>query len=457
MPNTLDTTLENYGKMPITSERWVPEGKKLYPFQIEGVKILIKRKHNLLADTMGLGKTNQAIALINALKLRRVLIVCPATIKRNWASKLQEWLTSARVIQIIDKKTDFVTDLTEVVIVNYDIISHSYMLTQLTNIKWDLLICDEAHRLKNMDAKRTISVLSKEGLVRCAERTLMMTGTPILNRPVELYPILRVLAPQVIAPYSDYWKFAKRYCDAYSDGFSFNVKGASNTDELNKKLREHYMTRRCTHEVEVQLPKKRYEMVFIDTSDGIRTKFRTLESASRKDFQYQTIDSNVGELATIRRETAEEKVKLYIETIKEYVESTNKLVIFAYHRSVIRLLEATFEASKTGYVSLTGETSQIRRQSSIESFRRDPQIKVFIGQVDAAGEGIDGLQAVCNNVLFLEWSWSPGAIEQACKRVHRIGQTKPVLIRFLVWADTVEEHQMRTVLDKVKVIREVLK
>lgn len=427
----------------------------LYPFQEEGVQALMKRRHNLLADEMGLGKTVQAIEYINRLKLNRVLIICPASIKRNWAGKLNEWLTSKKVIQIIDKKTDFVSDLSEMVIINYDIISHSYMHQQLTSIKWDLLICDESHRLKNMDAKRTIAVLSKQGLVRNTQRTLMMTGTPILNRPIELYPILKVLAPAVIQPYADYYKFGKRYCDGYQDGFSFNVSGASNTVELNQKLRDNYMIRRCTHEVEVQLPKKRYEMVFIDSTPGVQTKLRTIDNATRKDFKHQLLEADAGGLATLRRETAEEKVKLHMEQIVGYVESTEKIVIFAYHRSVIEALEK--ELQRFNPKTIRGGISQDARQRAITDFQRDASCKVFIGQIDAAGEGIDGLQEVCHNALFVEWSYVPGAIEQACKRLHRIGQTKPVLYRFLVWANSIEEHMMRVALDKVKVIREVLK
>lgn len=432
-----------------------PFGKRLMQFQQDGVFKMLDRRHNLLADEMGLGKTVQAIAFVNLILAENVLIVCPASIKRNWMYKLREWLTFNRSIQIIDKRTDVVSDLANIVIINYDLISHSFLLQQLTDRKWDVLICDESHRLKNLKTKRTAAVLAKNGLIHAASRSLMMTGTPLLNRPIELYPILRVLAPKVIAPYNTYDQYAKRYCAAWMDGFQLNVQGASHTDELNKKLREHYMIRRLTHEVEVQLPSKRYEVVFVDKTESIDRKLRIIGDATRTDFKYHDSGLAAGEIATLRRETAEAKIDACMEQIETYVESCEKLVIFAYHHSVIEKLEEKLK--RMGTITITGRTPNTKRQELIEKFQTDKSKKVFIGQIQAAGEGIDGLQNVCSNVLFVESSWVPSELEQCVKRVHRIGQSKPVLVRFLVWADSIEEHMMRIALDKVKVIKEILK
>ena len=429
---------------------------KLYPFQEVAVNKLMNRRHTLLADEMGLGKTCMAIELTNRLNLSKVLIICKASIKVNWVRKLEEWRSlGLDYIQLINKKTDDISPHANIVIINYDIISHSYMFNQLTHIPWQLIICDEAHYLKNMKAIRTRTVLGKNGLVHHTERTLMMTGTPVLNRPVELYPILKVLSPETIYPYKDYMSYAKRYCDAWWDKFSFNDKGASHTTELNERLRSGYMIRRTYSEVEMQLPKRRYEMVLIEQTDRIKPTLTTLENAERKDFKRQTLGVDAGGLATLRRETAEAKIDATIEKIREYVESVDKIVIFAYHHSVIEKLQK--ELHKTGYgvITITGDTPTQHRQNRIDDFIKDPSIKVFIGQIQAAGEGIDGLQRVCHNVLFIESSWVPGEIAQAIARVWRLGQEHPVLIRFLIWANSVEEHMLRVALDKVKVIREI--
>ena len=283
----------------------------------------------------------------------------------------------------------------------------------------------------------------------------MMTGTPVLNRPSELYPMLKVLAPAVISPYSDYWSYAKRYCDAWQDGFGLNDRGASHTDELNKKLREHYMIRKTWEEVDVQLPKRRYEMVFIDPSEEVKGPLKILETFERGDFKHQKLGADGGQLATLRRETAEAKVAACIEQIKGYVESSGKLVIFAYHHSVIERLKN--ELQDFGVVVLTGSTSVGGRQAAIDLFQMDETKHVFIGQIQAAGEGIDGLQSVCHSILFVETSWVPSEISQAIARLWRLGQQKSVLIRFLVWANSIEEHMIRVALDKVKTIREIVR
>lgn len=424
-------------------------------FQEDSIPMLISRRHNLLADEMGLGKTIQAITLINTMGFKSVLIVCRASIKTNWERKLVEWMTTHLNIQVINKKTDRIEPLTQVVIINYDIVHHSYMFYQLKRIKFDLLICDEAHYLKNMETKRTQAILAKGALIHNCERSLMMTGTPVLNRPSELYPMLKVLAPTVIAPYSDYWSYARRYCDAWQDGFGFNDKGASNTAELNTKLRAHYMIRRTWNDVEVQLPKRRYEMVFIDQTADVRKSLEVLSNAERRDFKHQKLNLDVGGLATLRRETAEKKVTACIDQVKEYVESSGKLIIFAYHHSVIERLKN--ELSDYQPVVLTGSTATGNRQSIVDEFIKNPKRQVFLGQIQAAGEGIDGLQLVCHNILFIETSWIPAEISQAIARLWRLGQERSVLVRFLIWANSVEEHMMRVALDKVKTIRELTK
>lgn len=433
----------------------IPDGKELLFFQAQGVMQMGLRKHNLLADSMGLGKTVQIIALINTLGLRRILVVCPASVKLNWKRELDNWLTSKRYVQILNKRIDVVQPYSEIIIVNYDLVTHSNIFGQLKQIKFDLGVCDESHYLKSMDAKRTKAMLSKDGLVHNCKRTVMATGTPVLNRPIELYPLLKVLSPITIAPYNDYYKFAKRFCDAWQDGFSLNVNGASHTDDLNDRLRKNYMIRRLAKDVYKELPQVRHQVLFVEQTPGVTPSLRTLDEAERRDFKHQKLGVDAGGLATLRRETAEKKLDACVDQIKNIVDQAGKLVIFAYHHTVIKKLEKELESY--GTTTLSGNSSQIERMQSIQDFSNRGDVNVFIGQIQAAGQGIDGLQHSCSNVLFIESSWVPGEIQQAIARVARMGQTKPVLVQFLIWADSVEEHLMRVALDKVQVINEVTK
>lgn len=426
-----------------------------FKFQIEAKDIMCVRKHTLLADSMGLGKSFEIIMVINQLRLRRTLIICPASVKLNWVRELEEGLESRRYIQVINKRTDYIEPFSEIIIVNYDLIAHSNIFTQLKQIEFDLGVCDEAHYLKNMKAKRTLAVLAKNGLVFNCKRTIMATGTPVLNRPIELYPILKVLAPQVLGKYNDYYRYAKRYCDAYQDGFTLNADGASHTDELNESLRKHYMIRRLASEVYKELPAVRYQVLFVEQTTGAVATLRQLEEAGRSDFKHQKLGIDAGGLATLRRETAEMKLDACIEQIRDIVEQAGKIVIFAYHHSVIAKLEEVLH--EFGTVTLSGDTDQRSRQDAITRFSGETGPRVFIGQIQAAGQGIDGLQKCCANVLFIESSWVPGEVKQAIARVSRMGQTKPVLVQFLIWADSIEEHLMRTALDKVEVIKEITK
>lgn len=430
-----------------------PAGKTYRPFQVEGIRWITSRQHSLLADEMGLGKTVQAIGAVNSTVCSDVLIICPASVKLNWLRELHNWLVISRPIQILNKRTDIILDSARIVIVNYDLVWHSHIFEQVVKREWDILFCDEAHYLKSKDANRTKAILAKGGLVHRCKRTVMMTGTPVLNRPIELYPILKVLSPETIHPYRDYYKFAMRYCNAWHNGLTLDVRGASNEEDLNKRLRASYMLRRIEKDVEDQLPPKRYQTFLVDPSNE-KSLLTQLEKAHRTDFRGDAGGLSGGDLAQMRRELALGKVHACREHIHGLVEQAGKLVIFTYHRDVTKYLIDLLKEYNP--VSLTGETSQQGRQQAIATFMDNVDCQVFIGQIQAAGQGIDGLQFASSHILFAEWSWVPGEVSQAIKRVHRMGQEQTVHIQFLVWADSLEEHIMRTALDKVETIDKIV-
>lgn len=431
-----------------------PPNKQYLPFQIEGIKWITSRKSSMIGDEMGLGKTIQAIGAINTMDARKVLIICPAGVKLNWDQELNEWLMEPLNVCVVMGKTFKIPADANVVIVNYDLVAHSFIWQQLVAHDWALLVCDEAHYLKNQSAKRTKAVLARNGIVHKAAYNVMLTGTPILNRPIELFPVLKVCAPQVLGKYQNYISYSYRYCAGHKQGFRFVNTGASNTRELGERLRATYMLRRTVDEVQKDLPDKTYHVHLLDSTTDMQGKLTKIMDPGRLDFKY--MDSLDGEhIATVRRETAMEKVKHALPHIKDKIEQVEKLVIFVYHTSVLAFLKENLTAYEV--VSVSGGDSIEDRQRAIDSFRRKTGgAKVFIGQIQAAGQGINGLQESCHHVSFVEWSWVPGEIEQAIKRVHRMGQKHKVIVDFYVWAKSVEEHMMRTALDKLKTIREIV-
>lgn len=247
-----------------------PEGLAYLPYQRAGIAFASKRAATLLADDMGLGKTIQVIGLVNAIEsIRKILIVCPASLKLNWARELAKWLVGSYTIGIANGGE---LPATDIVIVNYDIADKHK--DALRAIEWDLAVLDEAHYVKNADAKRTQAIVGveKKGVVIeqgvNAKFKLALTGTPIPNRPAEAWTILHWLAPQT---FSNFFFYAKDFCAAKKINIgrgrqAWDFSGASNLARLQDKLRSTIMIRRKKADVLTELPAKRRQVVEIATN-----------------------------------------------------------------------------------------------------------------------------------------------------------------------------------------------
>jgi len=192
-----------------------PSGRNYFPYQHAGIAFAVQNEGTLIGDEMGLGKTVQAIGVINAAKPETVLIVCPATLKLNWRNELRRWLVDVRNIHVLSSKDQFPTE-PDIVIMNYDIAVK--FQSQIKAIKWGLFIADEAHYMKNPKAQRTAALLGKgkESKPIQADKKILLTGTPITNRPIEIFPLVSFLWPSV---FNNMWHFGKRYCGAFQDAF----------------------------------------------------------------------------------------------------------------------------------------------------------------------------------------------------------------------------------------------
>jgi SWI/SNF-related matrix-associated actin-dependent regulator 1 of chromatin subfamily A len=442
-----------------------PSGLSYLPYQRIGIEFILRHKGALLADDMGLGKTCQAIGVINSdPTVHSVLIICPASVKAVWKAELSRWLNPARQlsISIIDSTQWKPADI---VIINYDRL-HQHE-TELCTRAWDLIVPDECHYLKSAHTRRTGIATRLR-----AERRLALSGTPLLNRPRELLPVLTWLDP-VIWPKVKWHEFGLRYCGACWNGFGWEYNGATHLEELSRVLRSTVMLRRTKAEVLQELPPKFRSVVEIspgtDLEGLIREELaafekqlkqeRTSESyrdAVRNTRRFSPDGENGREdnLARIRHKVALAKVPLVVRFVEElFASGSGKLVLFAHHRDVIEQLQ--MQLVQYGPVTLYGGTSTKGRFEAVERFQTDPNIKVFIGNIQAAGVGIT-LAPASSHCIFAELSWVPAEMTQAEDRLHRIGARDNVLVQHLVLEGSLDALMIRRLIKKQEILFRVL-
>ncbi len=423
----------------------------LYPFQVAGVRYIKDRLETigsvLIADEMGLGKTIEAIEFVNVseVELKKILIVCPASLKDNWRN---EWKKFCRK----DVKP---------VIINYErLVSQHEMRAKV----WDLIICDEIHYIKNSQAKRTQAIVgfrSDKGIQ--SKYKIGITGTPIPNRPVELFAPLKWLLPY---GFSDKMAFARRFCDLFHDGIGYNTKGASNLDELQDRLRSTIMLRRRKIEVLPQLPSKTRQIIEIEPTDRMKELlqleqrligFTPKDTISDLQFREVVQKFYVGSgpsfenYSKTRSLLAELKIPLVIEHIEDLMEEEDKLLVFGHHQKMIDAVQERFSLQG---VKLTGKTALKNRQKIVDDFQTNRKTRVFVGNIKAAGVGYTLTAA--HNVVFAECDFVPGNMTQAEDRVCRIGQTEKVLIQYLVVSGSLDALMCKNMVKKQKILDQAL-
>lgn len=437
---------------------------KLMDYQRAGVEEIRERKNVLLADEPGLGKTAQAISYCNIADLppsQKILIICPASLKLNWVREFLKFGTPGNyhIKVMVGGKDKIRTDKSilsgkgcNVVIVNYDLLKSRFMLDQLMAWNPTIVIGDEVHYLKNGKTARTQNTAK---LLNKNQKVIFISGTPMTNRPIELFPILKMISPETLVPFDDYRRYAFRFCGAHNGRWGFDVSGASNQEELADRLRATCMIRRSKEDVLKQLPEKTYTVLPFEQN---RATGKIVEKEYRFTFDLDNLKKHpekgtVGDLAALRHELALAKLPESINAIDDLLQSVNKVVVFAWHRDVIEGLLLGLEKYKP--VMLTGGMSIENKQKSIDAFQNDNEVRVFVGQIQAAGVGITLTAA--SHVEFVETTWVPGEIDQAVDRCHRIGQQSNVSVRFHVVEKSLDETMLVSILKKKKVINQILR
>ena len=407
----------------------VPDGLAYLPFQRAGIAYALGRDATLFGDEMGLGKTIQAIGVINATRPETVLVVCPASLKLNWRNELRRWLVDARDIDIVNGGGEVFPSYPDIVVINYDVLAKH--AAELHGRQWGLVIIDEAHYCKNPKAKRTKAALAIQ-----ADRKLLLTGTPIPNRPVELQPLAGYLAPE---KFGDFFRFAKRYCGAERNNWGWDFSGASNLPDLQEQLRSSILVRRLKADVLDELPPKQRQVIVLDGAD-YREELR-LEKLAEAALEVTSPEVRFEELSEVRHRLAVAKVPAILEHLKGI---DHPVVVFAHHKDVVRALADELDA-----VTLTGDHTTEERQAAVEAFQRG-DAQYFIGSIGAAGVGITLTRS--SHVVFAELDWVPGNLSQCEDRCHRIGQHDSVLVQHLVVDDSIDARQVHLVVDKQRVL-----
>jgi len=436
----------------------------------------------LIADEMGLGKTVQAIGICNAVpSIRRILVICPAKLKLNWMKEFIKWDVLNRTVavvtrnnrkarkaveyygkgraQIISKEGPFTANL---VIANFDVVSDCADLLRAEH--WDVLIVDECHKVKNPKAQRTQFILGRKESKNkktkevipaiepiAADRNLFMTGTPIVNRPLEMWPIIQRFDPEGLG--ANFFKYAMRYCGATHNGFGWDFKGDSNLDELQDYLRSCFMVRRLKSQVLTELPPKRRQVITFEADEDIDEILQkeaaefdelTADGLSYEDIPFTAMSAN-------RQEVAIAKIPQVIEFLEDTLEEVDKVVVFAHHKEVIRQISEKFGDA---CVVVNGNSTDVEAIEAQDRFQEDPNIKVFVGSILASGVGLTLTKS--KTVVFAEMDWVPGNNTQAEDRCHRIGQLDGVNVYYLVLDGSVDARIIELVLEKQAVIDKAL-
>ena len=450
----------------------IPDGMKLYPHQLENVEFITERGRGLIADEMGLGKTISALVCIEA----PATIVCPALLKVNWAREINKWLPDLSVTVVNgSKEPDREQQQADVVVINYDILhSHVGWIGQRGD---RTLVADEAHYLKNLDIRWNKRERRHEPAAKSPRRArafyelhaevprlILLTGTPILNRVRELFPLLHMIDR---SEWGSGYQFCMRYCAGHFEFLGrrriFKCDGRSNMDELHARISGVYMMRH-TKEAELKnLPAKSRGSIAVSLSKAYARQYRK----ARNDFLDWLVEHE-GEEAVGRALQAEALVKLNklrslaaagkaeacVAHIVDHFESTGRpLVVMGVHRDAFDLVRAGLDkvnetvdkalskgkqppiARKIRHDMVVGGQSASARQAAIDAFQDAGTLDVLLYSIPIA-TGTTLTRA--NDMVFIERMWRPADQLQAEDRIHRIGQEQKVFITYLDAEGTID-------------------
>jgi len=403
---------------------------KLFPYQEVGVSFIeLSKGRALLGDEMGLGKTAQSLAWLTLHPEKRpVIVICPASMKIPWSREIVKWTPRKRRDDLLD-------------------------------LNAEVVILDECTYIKESKSQRTKATMA---VAKEAPHVLALSGTPILNKPIEFYNVLHLIDPKT---FKSQWRFGQQFCGASHDGYGWKFSGVTNSDTLHFML-QAIMIRREKREVLSELPDKRREFIYLGMSNAILRTHDHAENSLRdavKDYRASGLSSSVRSerrmlaitaLNHLRQVVGTAKGEQTLEIVKPTLEANQKAVIFGHYQVTLDTIEEDLKKSGYGYVRIDGNVTGIKRQDKIDIFQSDPKCQVMLASIMTMGMGVDLTEA--SNVFIVDRSWTPAVEEQGEDRLWRLGQKKDVTVWYLVAENTVDDKMTDLIERKRRIISQIV-
>lgn len=435
----------------------------LYPYQLEGVVFAKKKDYNLLlADEMGVGKSLSAIGCMALSGSKKTCIIVPAPIKYQWERNVKSYLKHHGQVFVCEGQDFDMSDClfvkhSKVVILNYNIVN--YWVDLLMQYEWDLLILDEAHRIKHPEAQVSKAIMGDNMLRTKCKSCICLSGTPLTDRNSDIWNVVRAVNPTL---FGTHFAFQQRYC---LNPISADSKTAQsvNTIELHHKLvASGTMLRRTKKDVYTEVPKVQMDVVPLSVTSKALEQYAAETKESTKWMKAQQ-GRERGKAAFKVQQSLEKylqeairlKLPLVIDWIKDYLaESNSKLVVGVVHRE--KCGDILYEKFKDCAVHVDGAVTAKSKDRLLTQFMTDDRKRLLIGNIQSIGTGIDGLQHVCSNMVIVELPFSIADVWQLIARLDRNGQIAPVTVTFLVVKDSIDNMLVNMLDRKAGILSEVL-
>jgi SWI/SNF-related matrix-associated actin-dependent regulator of chromatin subfamily A-like protein 1 len=407
---------------------------QLFPHQQEAKLFLLSRRRAILADQPRVGKTLPTAAA--ALENLPALIVCPAIAKTVWEAAFSKLAPKTSVHVVNGKRGASEVNSADVTIINYDVLQYAQ-----TNVdRYNTLVLDECHRIKNPKAQRTKAAMLA---MKKISFVYALSGTPIPNRPIELWPILHGLGI-----YRGGWyDFAGRYAKMWNAPWGLDTSGASNLPELKDMMKPHVM-RRKKEDIFKDYKEPQVSLITFDLANDKREQSFDADALMANPNALLAFEG----LAEIMREAGMRKVQYAADFIDDLLQSNEPVVVFAHHKDVVQALQDELKTHSP--VIVVGDTARAKRDKAIANFQSG-QTKLIIGNIQSMSEGVD--LSAADTIVFVECTWSTSSLEQASSRVENINKSGiPPVIYILTIKASLDHTVLAKVLKKLNVVSQII-